>query len=158
MIKQKQTRFIRSVLYSLKRGYGFPIILHKIVSESLNTETGKRISVIKSIKIKKAIVLPAEIQRRFERDSTSTDFSYGAFYDTAIRKIIIDVKDLDDFKIELNDYFIWDEKRWEVSEIVDLEYQTAYLIIGKLVEGAPRYMIEEVALESDLQLNQEIIK
>jgi len=155
-MKQKQTRFIQGVLYSLKRGYGFPITLHRILSESLNVETGQRSIEIEHLKIKRAIILPAELQRKFERDSLNKDFSYGALYDTAIRKIIIDVRDLGDFKIEIDDYFIWDGKRWQVNEIVDLEYNTAYLIIGRLVEGAPRYMIESVDLESNLQLGQEV--
>lgn len=158
--KQKQTRFIKRVLYTLKKGYGFPITFYKIVSEGYDLETGKRTPDIEYKKIKRAIILPATAMSKFEYDlayiAAAKNFTYGGLYGTATRKIIIDARDLDGFEIKTKDYFIWDEKRWEVAQVTDLEYQTAFLIVGKMVEGSPRYMIEDFNVESTFQFTQEV--
>lgn len=159
---QKQTRFIRRVLYSLKRGYGFPLTLHKIVSETYDRETGKRTAVIQIRKIRRAIILPSTLQSKFDYDlayvASNRNFTYGGTYDTSLRKVIIDARDLGDFEIELEDYFIYNGRRYQVSKIDEFEFQTAFLIIGKEVKGTPRYLIEEIALEDTLQFTQEVTK
>ncbi len=154
MTRRKQTAFIRKILYTLKRGYGFPITLHKITDETHNYETGKRSPTIITQKINRAIILPATLRRVFETDSLSTGFKYGALYDSSLRQVVIDAADLGNFKIEINDYLIWDERRWQVSQVQELEYQTAYNLLIKMVEGTIRHMVEEVSLETNLQLSQ----
>lgn len=156
MTRRQQTVFIRKMLYTLKRGYGFPITLHKITDETHNYETGKRVPTILTQRIERAIILPATLRRIFESDSLPTDFKYGALYDSSLRQVVIDADDLNDFEIEINDYLIWNEKRWQVSQVQELEYQTAYNILIKMVEGTIRNMVEEVSLETNLQLSQEI--
>ena len=93
MIQRKQTRFIRKLLYTLKRGYGFPITLHKIESEVHNYQTGRKTPVIVTQKIDKAIILPAHLQRQFESEGQPTNFKYGALYDASMRQVIIDAND-----------------------------------------------------------------
>lgn len=158
-MRQKQTRFIRKLLYTLKKNFGFPITFYTITGETLDYETGKKTPTTIYKEVKKVIVLPGDLQRKFEYDLTfvaaNRNFTYGGFYDTATRRIIVDAQDLDDFKIEMGSYYIWDEKRWEVARVFDLEYKTAYLIIGKLVEGTTRYMIKDINIESTLQLTQQ---
>lgn len=154
--RRKQTAFIRKLLYTLKQGYGFPITLHKIESETHDYETGARIPVIVTQKINKVIILPATLQRQFESDSLPTGFKYGALFDTSLRKIIIDANDLGTFNIEINDYIIWNEKRWQVAQFQELEYQTAFVIFVRMVEGTIRHMVEEISLETNLQITQEV--
>ncbi len=156
MTRRKQTAFIRKILYTLKRGYGFPITLHKITDETHNYETGKKVPTIITKKINRAIILPATLRRVFESDSLPTDFKYGALYNSSLRQVIIDANDLDDFEIEINDYLIWNEKKWQVSQVQELEYQTAYNLLIKMVEGTIRHMVEEVSLETNLQLSQTV--
>lgn len=153
---KKQTRFIRKVIYDLKTGYGFPITLHKVTGESLNMETGQRTVTIITKKVRKAAILPATEKMKFEYSKIDANFKYGALFTTALRKVVIDQQDVIDFEIEIDDYFIWDEKRWQVASVDDLEYQTAFTIIARMVEGADRHMVEEVALESQLQLTSEV--
>lgn len=158
--QRKQTRFIQRILYSLKRGYGFPLTLHKVSEETYDTETGKRIATIQVCKIKRAIILPSVLQAKFEFDlayiAANRNFTYGGTYDTSLKKVIIDARDLSNFKIELEDYFIFEGRRWQVSQINEFEFKTAFFIVGKEVKGTPRYLVEEITLEDTLQLVQEI--
>ena len=150
----KQTRFIRRLLYTLKRGYGFTITLHKITNETQNYQTGQKIVTIQTQKIDKAIILPAHLQRQFENQPTN--FKYGGLYDAAMRQVIIDAIDLGDFNVEIDDYIIYDGRRWQVSHFYELELYSAFVLYVKAVEGSVRYMVEEVALETNLQLTQEV--
>jgi len=154
----KQTRFIRRLLYTLKQGYGFAITLHKITDETHNYQTGQKVVTIQTQKINKAIILPAHMQRQFESESQSTDFKYGALYDASMRQVVIDAIDLGDFNIEISDYVVYDRRRWEVSRFYKLELHSAYILYIKAVEGTCRYLVEEVALESNLLLTQEVEK
>ena len=160
MIRQQQTRFIRKALYSLKRQYGFEITLHKKLSEVLNFEDGTTTHIVQTQKIRRAIILPDAQQRKFEYDlafiAAAKNFTYGGFYDTSLRRIIIDRQDVGDFKIELGDYFIWDEGRWEIAKVGEYELQTGYLLHARLVEGVTRYQVTEVSLESNLTFSHEV--
>lgn len=156
-------QYTKRTLYILKRKYGSALTLYKINTETLDLETGKRTPSISYIKIKKAVLLPSKLQRAFEYDRAYTsahpNFTYGGFYDTSLRQILIDLNDLKridgiTFIPEEGDYFTFNQKRWEVAQVHD--YQASYLIIGKEVKGAPRCMIEDGKIESNLQLTQEI--
>lgn len=160
MMYRKQTRFIRKLLYTLKKGFGFTITLHKVTDESLNHETGQRTPTIITKRIEKAIILPATSQMKFEfggaYNKANANFTYGALYTTALRRVIIDAQDVLDFEIEENDYFIWDEKRWQISKVDDLEYETAFTLTARMVKGSVRHMVEEIALESQIQLTSTV--
>ena len=142
------------MLYTLKKGYGFPITLHKVTDESLNMQTGKRTPTIVTCKIDKAIILPATAQLQFE--NRDAGFKYGGLYDTSLRKVVIDAQDVVNFEIEEDDYFIWDTERWQVAKVTSLEYETGYTILARMVDGSPRHMVEEVALESQIQITSTV--
>jgi hypothetical protein len=141
------------MIYALKREYGFEITLHKITAESHNYETGARTPTIQTQKINRAILLPGHLQRRNEQ--TDPGFKYGGYYDTSTRQVMVDADDLGDFEIEVDDYFIWNEKRWQVSETFPYELDTAFILIVRMVEGSPRHMVSEIALENVLTLTHE---
>lgn len=153
---KRQTRFIRRLIYTLKRGYGFPVTFYKVTDETLDLETGERTPTIEYQEVKKTIILPSDLQRRFETDAVSKDFSYGAYYDTALRKLIVDPRDLDDFNIEVDDYFIIDGDRFQVGRVFDIQKGTAILVIGRHTEGSKRYAITDVTIESTMQPTQEV--
>ena len=119
-------------------------------------QTGKRTPTIVTKKVNKAIILPATAQLKFEYGGIDPNFKYGALFDTALRQIIIDAQDVIDFEIETDDYFIWDAERWQVAKVTDMEFGTGYTIIARMVEGSPRHMVEEITLESQLQLTSEV--
>lgn len=152
--RRKQTAFIKKLIYSLKRAYGFTITLHKIGSENLNYETGNKTVIITTQKINQAVLLPAHFERINEQ--TSPDFKYGGYFDTSTRRILIDTKDLNNFEIEVDDYFIWDGKRWQISEFYPYEFDAAFILIVRMVEGTPLHMVEEIALENVLTLTQTV--
>ncbi len=152
----RQTRFVRRLIYTLKRGYGFPVTFYKITGETLDLETGVRTPTITYQEVKKTIILPSDLQRRFESDAVGKGFNYGAYYDTELRKLIVDPLDLSDFTIEVDDYFIVDGERFQVGRVFNLYNGTAILVIGRHSEGSKRYAITDVTIESTMQPTQTV--
>jgi len=157
---QKNTAFIRRVLYTLKRGWGFPVYLHKVLSEDIDRKTGVRDATIQVQRVRLAIVLPSALMAKFEYDLAYTaanrNFTYGGTYGTSTRRIIIDARDLNNFEIELDDYFIYEGKRWQIGKIDTFEFDTGFVIYGREVLGTPRYFVQERATEDNLQLTENI--
>jgi len=117
-------------------------------------ETGQREPVISYNKVDKVIILPSVLQRQFETDTLSKDFHYGNYFDTALRRLVVDPRDFSD--IDINDYFLWEGNRYQVAQVHDLENNAALLVIGRFVEGSIRYSINDFHVESTLQLTQDI--
>jgi len=157
-MNRRQTRFIRKTLYSLKREFGFPVTFHKLI-ETYNLETGARTPTIEIKKVNRVIVMPDALQRKFDYDlayiAAAKNFTYGGFYDTSLRRIIVDRQDLGNFELELGMYFIWSEKRWEIAKIVEFELQTGFIVFARAVEGVIRYKVSEMNLESSLVFEHE---
>ncbi len=154
MIRRRQTRFIRKLLYSLKKEYGFDLTFHKMTEQTLDTELGTSEQTFEIKRVKRAIILPDSKQSTFEYDlafiAAAKNFTYGGSYDTSLRKIIVDKQDLGDYEIEIRDYIIWDEKRWEVAKISSFELSTGFIVHVRLVDGTVRYRITEIDLETNI--------
>ena len=145
---KRNTRFISNVLYRLKRRYGGSVTFHRDLEE-LDTRTGKK-TVTKTVwDFKWAILLPNVLVSKFVYDLTyiasNKNFAYGGIFDTSKRRLILDSKDLGTYVPRLDDYFTFDNKRWNVTEIHDFEFNTGKLIVGQLVVGAP---VREIHNES----------
>jgi hypothetical protein len=115
-------RFIKNVLYTLKREYGFAINIVWKVSDAPNYRTGKRNVAQDSVSVDRAIVLPASTQRDFVYDLTfiasNKNFTYGGLFDKNRRRVFIDKSDLPtDFEIKIGYYLIIKGKRFEVKEV-----------------------------------------
>lgn len=98
-------RQISTILYKLKKDYGGPIDLRNPTDNVVNRQTGSISINYDAIHIKRAIILPAKITPSFVYDlsyaAANRNFSYGAFFGSHLRNVIVDGKDLlDDFLIK----------------------------------------------------------
>lgn len=141
MVQRKATRFIQSVIYRLKRQYGFPLTLHKIISVDRDLDTGDQRNTIRLLTIKRAVLLPTSLMRRFIYDpaylKSNKNFTTGGTFDPNNREILLDYEDVGEFNIEIDDYIIYDDKRWQVTMVSELEYKTAFVIEVCEGKGSP---------------------
>ena len=98
-------RQINTILYRLKKDYGIPVDLRNLIDSEVNRETGVVSINYDTLKIKKAIVLPAKAIPSFVYDlsyiAANRNFSYGGFFGSHTRTVIVDGVDLkDDFLIK----------------------------------------------------------
>ena len=89
---------IKKVLYALKRKWGTPITLTKEDVTYDYTTGAPTLTPDASVTVKRAIILPRKIINDFSYDlsfiAANKNFTYGAFYATSTRKIIIDKSDV----------------------------------------------------------------
>lgn len=156
--------FIRRVLYKLKKNYGFPISLYKILESQNDPQTGRKDRKRAVYDIRKAVILtPSDLKRTFNHDrafaaAVTSRFSYGGFYDIEALYIMIDCRDLPrDFLIELQDFFIYNHKRYNIDDCQKIEPGLAYIIKSRELRGSePTEIITEKIIQS-LPLEQGVL-
>lgn len=109
----------KHTLYALKRRYGVRAYYYRIMDKSLDLKTGQQVIITEVVKIKRAIFLPTNVERRVLSKSTY-------YFDPDKREVIIDNVD---FKIRVGDYLIYDCCKYNIIEVNDYELSDAYLLI-----------------------------
>jgi len=129
--------FIKDTIYQLKKEYGQSITIYKIATSIVDYDTGVKNTTVSFKRVKKAVLLPSSLIRTFVyKSGLDPDFKEGAFIDVNDRIILIDARDIRNFEIEIDDYIIYDDKRWLVIKSTQFEDQAAYLIQLRVSEGS----------------------
>lgn len=161
MADNQLQQMVRLILYKLKRDYGFPVDLYRSIS-NFNPATGEKNITKTKYSINRAVVLPADLSRKFAYDlgylAANKNFTYGAGYDINQQGILIDTIDLPiDFKINLDDYIICDHKRYDIKTVDTAEHKLAYFLIVRGVEGGQVGEVHEVKAFSSFRLIQRLV-
>lgn len=156
-----QLRFIRDVIYNLKRDYGVKIKIINTLTSDVNRATGKKI-VTRDIKIvQRAIVLPSRNQREFYYDlsfiAANKNFTMGGYVDTDERKFIVDRRDLKGMIISVGQsYLIYQDQRFDVKEVAEFEESNTYgLICKQSVAASSEDNVIELKLISSIGFDQQ---
>lgn len=156
-------RFIKNVLYSLKRDYGLPVNIVWRTSSTANLRTGKKDVIQDSIQVNRGIVLPSTINQDFAYDlsfiASNKNFTYGGLFDEQHRRVIIDRADLPpDFEIKRGYYLVFNQKRYEVEQINEFENGAGYMVLAKQVTNITldnyikRYMFSLLSLDQTVEV------
>jgi hypothetical protein len=145
------------LLYTLKRRYGEKTIFYRD-SESLNFETGKKNVTKVTWTIKRAIVLPGNVQSKFVYDlafiANNKEFTTGGIFDTGPRTLILDSKDLGTYEPQIRDHFNLNNQRYDV---INFDFNTGYVIItGQRIVGAPAREVHNLNPDQRCIFSQEI--
>jgi hypothetical protein len=149
IINHSLNRRIRQALYTLKRGFGSTVKLHKLTKAETNYKTGVKELNSTSITIHRCIVLPTKVQREVVQTVlvANKEFSYGGSYDTNTRIFIIDARDLPKgYIIQNDDWIEFENYRYNLKIIEELEQHTGWTITAKRVIG-PTIMDVELSNE-----------
>jgi len=131
---------ISGAIYRLKRMYGQQIEFVRLISIAVNTATGVQNVTRNSWTLQRAVVLPKVLERSFKYDlsfiAANKNFTYGALYDAGTREILIDKKDIGiNFVPTMNDYLVWNQGHYKISEAQDYEGTNALYIKAVNVVG-----------------------
>jgi len=130
---QNVLRQITVILYRLKRQFGLPTNIYQYDSQTHNVETGEIQRKYNLYQVRRAPVLPDNLDRSFVYDLTyiaaNNNFVGGAYFDRKIRTIIFDAKDLPkDFAFHMDDHVEFDDQRYEIVKITALEKKKGFLL------------------------------
>lgn len=141
----------------MKRSYGLPVDLHKIDQHSIDPETGEKTIVLGVIHINRAIVLRAREFRSFVYDlafiSANKDFTTGGFFDPEDRRMFLDARDLGGYQPNIDDYFIFQNERYNITDIQHFENDVAYGFLLRKIRGSE--VVRIVKTLNVLNLTQE---
>lgn len=126
----------RKVVYKLKQQYGRPAGLYSYQDVVTDYDTGTTTKSYNIYEIRKVVILNNIIKRDFVYDlsyiAANKNFTYGGFFDTGERQVLIDSKDLN-VTIQEKDHLLFDDERYEVKQMHD--YGDAYLLIVKYIDA-----------------------
>ena len=135
MAWKNNLREIRIILYRLKRNFGLQGTLKKPLTNVNDVTTGQVTRTFQEHTIKRIIMLPSRSLRDFKYDlsyiAASKNFTYGGFFDTRTRYIIIDVNDLpSNFELTTNCFIVFENRRYDIKEFELAEHNQGWLITG----------------------------
>lgn len=137
----RQQRFLRQLLYTLKRNYGDTVTLYHGGASSTNIETGARTVVQSWFTIKKAIVLPSKLGRETQLGiteiSANKKFMYGMSYDASVRTFVLDGRDLpSNFELNKDDWIRYENRRYNIKDITEFEQFAGWIVVAKYDIGS----------------------
>lgn len=136
------TRMNRQALYELKRDYGVPVAIYKMVTASTDYETGAKTSSAQAYHVKRCVVMPAATLRKFFYGvsylgaNKSFVSQGGQGWDESNRGFLIEGRDLPNFVFEKEDWVVHDGRRYDIDTIETLENGDGWLIVGKHIRGS----------------------
>jgi hypothetical protein len=154
-------KFIRDTLYQMKKDYGVPVKYGRLVKNELNLDTGINTVTKEVYLIRKAVLLPTKLMRKFVQDiaylAANKNFTYGALFDEKLSLLIIDSRDLPrGLQLNMDDFLFMGHQRFMIKQAEILEHNCGWLITAQTHEGAHPFEIQPASCISRLGFQQEV--
>lgn len=146
-------QFLRDAFYKMRLDYGRPGKVFQIVSESTDSETGRRTVNQIVIPISQIVVAPMSVVRKFFFDlsymKANNNFTYGGDFDIADMLVFIDAK----YKVKIENELIIKHERFQIFKVVDVA-EVFTMVYLKAQPAQPPYDVVEVGTQSNLRLTE----
>jgi hypothetical protein len=118
----------------LKREYGGPIDICKLVDSQTDVRTGEKLVTTRAYHVRRAIILPAGCSRikMPAISSANKDFVAGGAHDSNVREFIVDRKDVPALMtLTADDWIIYQGRKYQVSKVESFEFDSGWIITTK---------------------------
>lgn len=154
-------KFIRDTIYQLKKDYGVPVKYGILIKNNIDPDTGLNTVEKRVYKIKKAVLLPTKLERKFAQDiaylAANKNFTYGALFDEKISLFIIDARDLPrGLQMNMDDFLFMGHQRFILKTAEILEHNCGWLLTAQTHEGANPFDVCTDKVRHHLVLHQEV--
>jgi hypothetical protein len=158
LINRGKFRFVRKLIYDLKKRMGVPIGVYRF-SSSVNFDTGAKTVTVTKYAINNALVMTTKQFRDFAYDlsfiAANKNFTYGGQFDTNTRVFIISDRDLPT-TVSNDDHIIYSHQRYQIKEIAKTEVGEATAFIASELKGYRPLEIINQALLDTLDLVEDV--
>lgn len=152
-------KFIRRTLYSLSRRYGAAVDYYRNTSQVVDNATGVTVYTRTKQRVRRAIRLPDTRTRQFAQDiaylAANKNFTYGATWDQGKREFLIEGRQLAGLVPRVGDWIVHDNKRWNIKEVVELDYHAGYAITTIQIDGDELQKILEAEATATVALTHQ---
>ncbi len=154
-------QFIRDILYKMKQDYGVPVKYGILEKNSIDPLTGLNTVSKRVYAIKKAILLPTKLSRKFAQDiaylAANKNFTYGALFDEKISIYMIDARDLPKSLVLNMDNFLFSKhERYVIKTAEILEHDCGWLLTVETHVGANPFDLIFDKVYHTCQFQQEV--
>lgn len=164
-MRRTQLKFARHVIYNLKRRYGVPVDLYRIVNVGVNDETGRTTTTKLKYRVRKMVQLPSNLISNMgiagQYKNPSPNFP-AQDLDIENTKFILDQRDVpDDFQLSSSDYFIVKRqvnredqigRRFNIMKFTEIEDGIGYYIEARYIIGGQRNEVFDTMISEQLPL------
>ena len=122
-------------VYVLKRQYGGPIDIYKLVSSETDVRTGEKVVSVTVYHVKRAIILPAGYSRTKLSTGVIGGFP-GGLRDSNARDFIVDRKDAPQLEsLTVDDWIVYKQRKYQIAKVEACEFESSFLISTKQLVG-----------------------
>src|SRR3989304_3647174 len=125
-------RQMQVTLYALKRQYGGPIVIYRLLTSVVDPKTGEASVNTLTTRIKRAIVLPVTMTRDIVRNisviSADKQMVQGGGYETGKRVFIIDRRDARTLVLSQDDWLVWNGRKYQFEKVEEMEFDSGWVI------------------------------
>jgi len=157
-------RQMQIAIYALKRQYGGPIVIYRLLTSEVDPKTGEATVETLATRVKRAIVLPATMTREVVRNisviSADKLMVQGGGYDTSKRVFIIDRRDTRDLVISQDDWLVYNGRKYQFEKIEEMEFDSGWIITGKMLLGETDLetgLLQSVGGEDTIEVESEAV-
>lgn len=156
--RSANTRRTQHTLYLLRREYGGPVTMYRLVSSQSDPTTGERTDVLDVYPVDRAVILPAKSKlqeiRGISLISANKQMVQGGHYDAALQGFIVDSRDIP-FEPTSDDWLVLNGRRFNFEVIDRYEDHSSWVIGARAVAGRAPKQVFICKAESLLSLRQE---
>jgi len=132
-------------IYAMKRQYGAPILIRRKGNVSADPKTGTPTVENCTWLIRRAAVMPEEVTRDAKQSisliTAQKQMVQGGGFDVGKRTFLIDARDLPKgFMIEKDDWIVFDDRHYDIDNINEYGYKSAWIVVGKELRGRTESM------------------
>ena len=154
---------IRQSLYQLKKDYGAPIDIYKLVASETDARTGEKVITKTVTHVRRAVVVPSRIDRIANQTisliSANKQFVTGGHYDVNQRDFIIDRRDAPRLpELTADDWIVYNRRKYQVKTVEAFEVDAGWVITARELVGEVPEQIFTLRAESRLELDDSALQ
>jgi len=144
---------IRQALYQLKKDYGAPIDIYKLVASETDTRTGEKVITKTVTHVRRAVVVPSRMDRIANQTisliSANKQFVTGGHYDVNQRDFIIDRRDVPRLpELPADDWIVYNRRKYQVKTVESFEVDAGWVVTARELGGETPEFIHDLRAES----------
>lgn len=158
IVNRNLSRRINQVMYSLKRLWGGSFTIYQMGDATTNHLTGTKNVPRTVTNIRRGIIIPGkstrDIGQTISMISANKAFASGGSYDTTARLFIVDRVDAPNLDLTESDWIVFDDRRYEVKDFQEFEFDSSWVIAGRAIEGEIPEQIRLLAADNLIRVDQ----
>jgi hypothetical protein len=145
-------RLIKRTIYDLKRRYGAPVDVYKLLSNQSDPKRGTVDTQVEVYPLDRVIVLPNKLNKAEHRTisiiSANKQMLQGGWYEADGRNFIIDRLDLPGVELTTDDWLVFQGRKYAFESLNEYELDMGWIVTGKALTGEAPQQVFKVKAES----------